>query len=92
MADNSVTEIPVTYDRYGRMNYHPDYHANHKKPWTSEDAQYLIENYDKVGPEEVSFTLERTIHTVMTYACSLRKNGKMPPVPANKPKHRRIGA
>jgi len=25
--------IPVTYDTYGRMQYHPDFHPNHGKPW-----------------------------------------------------------
>jgi hypothetical protein len=90
MAENIVTEIPVTYDRFGRMNYHPDYHANHKLPWSVEDTQYLIDNYDKIGPEEISLTLERTIHTVMTRAYELRRSGQMPPVPANKVKHRRV--
>lgn len=90
MAESIVTEIPITYDKYGRMNYHPEYHANHKKPWSTEDSQYLIDNYDKVGPEEISLTLERTIHTVMTRAYELRKSGQMPPVPAKKVKHRRV--
>jgi hypothetical protein len=90
MADNSVTETPVTYDRYGRMNYHPDFHANQGKPWTTKDIKYLVENYDSAGPEEVSFTLERTIHTIMTRAYELRKSGQMPPAPANKMKHKRI--
>ena len=92
MAESIETEIPVTYDRYGRMNYHPDYHANHKQPWSDDDTHYLIDNYDQVGPEEMSLTLERTIHTVMTRAYELRKSGKMPPVPVNKAKHRRMQA
>lgn len=89
MAEQIVTEIPVTYDKYGRMNYHPEFHSNHGKPWTNQDTKYLIENYDKIGPEEISLTLERTIHTVMTRAYQLRKSGQMQAVPLNKPKHRR---
>lgn len=85
-------EKPITYDRFGRMRYHPDYHENHGRPWLAKDEQYLIENYDVIGPEEVSFTLGRTIQTVMTYAFKLRRAGKMPPVPTKKKKHRRTFA
>jgi hypothetical protein len=70
--------MTVTYDRYGRMNYHPDYHAKQKLPWTNQDEKYLIENYESDGPEAISFALERTIHTVMTRAYELRKKGRMP--------------
>ena len=68
----------VSYDRYGRMNYHPDFHAKQASPWTTTDERYLVENYEKLGPEEVSFALERNIHTVMTRAYELRKKGMMP--------------
>jgi hypothetical protein len=67
----------VTYDRYGRMNYHPDFHGKQKMPWTTGDQKFLIENYEKQGPEQVSLALERTIHTVMTRAYELRKKGLM---------------
>lgn len=82
--------MPVTYDRYGRMNYHPDFHAKNKKPWTISDQKYLIENYEKIGPDSMSFTLERTIHTVMQRACELRKKGLMPKRSKNAPMHTRI--
>ncbi|MDP2205883.1 MAG: hypothetical protein Q8K65_06195 [Alphaproteobacteria bacterium] len=81
--------LPVTYDRYGRMNYHPDFHPNQRHPWTTTDQKYLIANYEKDGPEAVSFALGRTVHTVMTRACQLRKRGDMPK-PAARIKHRRI--
>lgn len=70
-------EIPVTYDKWGRMNFHPDYHGKQKTPWTTSDEKYLIENYAAIGPEQVSLALERTIHTVMTRAYALRKDGRM---------------
>ncbi len=79
----------VTYDKYGRMNYHPDFHANQGKSWTTADQQFLIDNYESMGPEQVSFALERTIHTVMTRAYELRKQGLMPK-PTKQVKHRRI--
>lgn len=68
----------VTYDRYGRMKYHPDFHPNHKLPWSLEDQKYLIDMYEKIGPDQVALTLGRTIGVVMTRAYELRKKGLMP--------------
>lgn len=68
----------ITYDRHGRMQYHPDYHHNHKKTWTNFDEKYLIENYSVIGPELTALGLGRTIGVVMTRAYELRKEGKMP--------------
>lgn len=80
-----------TYDRYGRMHYHPDFHPNHKKSWTTKDQQYLIDWYEKIGPDQVSLDLGRTIHVVQQKACMLRKRGLMPkPVKASKHKRTRF--
>jgi len=68
---------PVTYDKYGRMNYHPDYHDKNKQPWMAADQKFLIDNYYLMGPEQVSFALGRTIHTIMTRAYKLRKSGSL---------------
>lgn len=67
------------YDSQGRMRYDPEFHGKHKKPWTVSDEKYLIENYEKDGPEAVSFALERTIYTVAQRAKQLRDAGRMPP-------------
>lgn len=74
---NVTNAIPVTYDRYGRMRFHPDFHAKQGAPWTTGDEKFLIENYAAIGPEQVSFALERTVHTVMQRAFKLRKAGRM---------------
>lgn len=79
----------VTYDKYGRMQYHPEFHSNQGRPWNTVDQQYLIDNDESMGPEQVSFALERTIHTVMTRAYELRKKGLMPK-PQKKAHHRRM--
>lgn len=78
----------IQFDRYGRMQYHPEFHAKHKQPWTTTDQAFLIENYDTMGPEKVSLALERTIHTVYQRVCYLRRVGIMPK-PAKHQKHRR---
>ena len=70
--------MDVTYDRYGRMNYHPELHTNQGKPWLTTDEKFLIECYEKLGPDEVALVLGRTIHTVMNRAYELRKKGTMP--------------
>ena len=83
-----AVHAPITYDRYGRMRYHPEFHAKQTLPWTTIDERFLIENYEQIGPEEVSLALERTIQTVMTRAYELRKRGLMPK-PKRKVVHRR---
>lgn len=83
------SDIPVTYDAYGRMQYHPDFHLNHGLPWKTTDQKYLIERYVLDGPEQVSFALGRTIHTVMAKAWELRKLGLMPK-PTSVTHHRRL--
>lgn len=85
----SNKDIPVTYDAYGRMQYHPDFHPNHGLPWKTTEQTYLIERYELDGPEQVSFALGRTIHTVMAKAWELRKLGVMPK-PTKVTHHRRI--
>lgn len=82
-------DIPVTYDAYGRMQYHPDFHPNHGLPWKTTDQKYLIERYVLDRPEQVSFALGRTIHTVMGKAWELRKLGLMPK-PTSVTHHRRL--
>lgn len=71
-------DAPPVYDRHGRMQYHPAFHDRHGQPWTTTDQQFLIDHYDLLGPEQVSFALGRTIHTVMTRAYELRRDGLMP--------------
>ena len=66
-----------TFDRFGRMQFHPDFHPNHGKPWKTGEEQYLIDYYGKLGPEQVSLELGRTIHTVMQYARKLRRSGRL---------------
>ncbi|ELH7813096.1 hypothetical protein P3597_25545 [Vibrio parahaemolyticus] len=85
----NYNDIPVTYDALGRMRYHPDFHPNHGSPWKTTEQKYLIERYVLDGPEQVSFALGRTIHTVMSKACELRKLGLMPK-PVKLKHHRRV--
>lgn len=60
------------------MYFNPEFHAKNGTPWLGEDVRYLIQWYDKIGPEEMSFALERTIKTIQEKAYELRKKGLMP--------------
>ncbi|MBL1228734.1 hypothetical protein IW492_05745 [Enterococcus sp. BWB1-3] len=79
----------VTYDRFGRMDYCPELHPKKGEPWTKEDLDYLKEWYSTIGPEEMSFALERPVKAVMTKASLLglktnnyTKRIKKEPVPS----------
>lgn len=67
--------MKLQYDRWGRMKYCQELHFNQGKSWTKEDEEYLIEWYDKIGPDEMSFALGRTIGTIMTKVGKLRNQG-----------------
>ena len=69
--------MEVEYDRWGRMKYNPVFHENNGKTWTQEDLQYLIDWYDAIGVEEMSFALSRTMGTIQNKVADLRKSNRM---------------
>ncbi len=73
-----AVSLPVRYDKTGKMLYHPQLHGKRWKPWTTSEQAFLIENYEQIGPEQVSLALERTMQTVMTRVYELRRAGQMP--------------
>ncbi|MDO8729530.1 MAG: hypothetical protein Q7K26_06675 [bacterium] len=79
---------PVTYDKQGRMKYHPEFHAKQKQPWTTSEQKFLVENYELFGPEQISLEMERTVNTVMKRASDLRKKGLLKR-PEKKRNHKR---
>jgi len=75
---------PIAFDKQGRMQFHPEFHAKHGTPWTNHDQTYLLEQYVKLGPEEVSLALERPIGAIMRKYSVLRKKGLAPAEPKRK--------
>lgn len=65
----------ITFDKQGRMNYHPDFHPNHKTKFMLFDLIYLCKYYEVDGPRKISFALGRTEHTIMSKVAALRKSG-----------------
>ncbi|WP_231247444.1 MULTISPECIES: hypothetical protein [Clostridium] len=82
-------DLNINYDSQGRMFYNPQFHFNNGKAWSREDLQYLINWYDIIGPEEMSFALGRTIRTIESKVCILRKQGVMKKA-GNCIRHKRI--
>ena len=63
----------ITFDLQGRMNYHPEYHTNHRTRFSVDELVYMCKYYDIDGPRSVAFALGRTEHTVMCKISELRK-------------------
>lgn len=66
----------ITFDKLGRMNYHPDFHTNHRTPFTLDELIYMCKFYEIDGPRTVSFAIGRTEHTIMSKVSDLRKQGQ----------------
>ncbi|BBI32459.1 DNA-entry nuclease [Cohnella abietis] len=65
----------ITFDKLGRMNYHPDFHTNHKSRMSLDEIIYMCKYYEIDGPRTISFAIGRTEHTVMSKVYLLRKAG-----------------
>lgn len=63
------------YDKQGRLKYNPEIHFSQGTPWSISDKQYLIDWYDIIGPEEMSYALGRTEYSIVNYVFLLKKQG-----------------
>lgn len=69
-------EQPINYDKYGRMIYHPDYHENHKQPYTESDKEYLCKYWEVDHRQSLSFALGKPEHSLATKVWQLKKERK----------------
>lgn len=65
----------ITYDNLGRMRYHPEFHPNHKKPFTIDEMIYVSKFHGIDSPRTLSFALGRTEYTIANLITVLRKSG-----------------
>jgi len=65
----------VTYTKCGKMNYHPEFHPNHKQPFTEEEIEYLCKFYETDGAKTISLALGRTEKTVSSKYGQLKRAG-----------------
>ncbi len=70
------TDEGVKYDKYGRMLYHPEFHPNHKKPYTEEELEYLCKFWDFDDRKTMSFALGRPETSISTKVTELMKQNK----------------
>lgn len=64
----------ITYDKHGRMQYHPEFHFSHAKPF-SEELEYICKFYEVDHARTISFAIGRTEHTIRSKVDYLRKKG-----------------
>ncbi|MEK3771111.1 DNA-entry nuclease [Paenibacillus sp. FSL R5-0887] len=65
----------ITYDGSGRMEFHPDFHPNHGKPFTQEDLEYLCTFYGVDDARALSFALGKTEHVCRVKFAKLKAQG-----------------
>ncbi|CAM5662992.1 DNA-entry nuclease OS=Lysinibacillus sphaericus OX=1421 GN=LS41612_04505 PE=4 SV=1 [Lysinibacillus sphaericus] len=63
----------ITYDKYGRMQYHPEFHFSHGKPFSESELEYICKFYEVNYTRMISFAIGRTEHTIRSKVDSLRK-------------------
>nr|WP_236870897.1 DNA-entry nuclease [Brevibacillus laterosporus] len=66
----------ITFDRFNRMKFHPDFHPNQGKPYTTEELEYLCKFYEIDHGRTLSFSLGRTEHTLRSKVDKLKKEDK----------------
>lgn len=65
----------IQVDKYGRMLYHPEFHPNHKKPFTEEELEYLCKFWEYDGRRTMSYALGRPERNLQSLVSKLRKKG-----------------
>jgi hypothetical protein len=65
-----------TYDSCGRIQYNPELHPNHKRPYKLSELEYLCKYWQRGKRREISFALGRTEATLADKVCKLRKAGQ----------------
>ena len=66
----------ITFDKQGRMDYHPEFHTTHGDPITPEEKIYIAKYYDVDDARTLGFALGKTEKSVMSYASKMRKSGE----------------
>ncbi|QDX91118.1 DNA-entry nuclease (plasmid) [Brevibacillus laterosporus] len=57
------------------MQFHPDFHSNQGKPYTTEELEYLCRFYEHDHTRTIAFALGRTESTLRKKVDRLRQDG-----------------
>lgn len=71
--DEDERKEGITFDKLGRMQYHPDFHDQHKKPFITSDNIYLCKYYEIDGARTIGFALGKTEASIANQICLLKK-------------------
>jgi hypothetical protein len=72
----STSETGIEINKHGRMLYHPEFHFNHRKPFTEEELEYLCKFYEVDHTRSPGFALGKTEHTLRAKVNYLKKIGR----------------
>ena len=70
-----MEQVEISYDRHGRMQYHPEFHFSHGKSFTESDLEYICKFYDFDNTRNLAFAIGKTEHAIRTKVAELRTNG-----------------
>ncbi|KIL42102.1 hypothetical protein SD70_02660 [Gordoniibacillus kamchatkensis] len=71
-----AVEVPIEYDKWGRMKYHPEFHFNHKKPYSTKESAYIVQNYRRGEVKNLALIIGRTEHCIRSKVDYFRKTGQ----------------
>lgn len=64
------------FDSQGRMQYNPDFHFSHGKPFTESDLEYMCKYYEIDGTKLMSLALGKTEMTIESKIRKLKKQNR----------------
>jgi hypothetical protein len=70
-----AVETEFLINKHNRMEYHPEFHPNHGKPFTKSDLEYLCKFWEIDHRRTIAFALGRTEATCASKINRLRKEG-----------------
>lgn len=65
----------VKFDRCRRMVYHPEYHFNHKEPFTTQEVAYMCTMHGKMNLQDLGYALGRTPAAIAQRISQLKRKG-----------------
>lgn len=66
----------ITYDNAGRMKYHPDFHPNHNKSFTTDELEYICLYHKCDDMRSISYAIGRTENACRSALAIMKKDGQ----------------
>lgn len=70
-----VLDDDITYDKLGRMQYHPEFHFSHGEPYSESDLEYICKFYDFDHARALAFAIGKMEHSIRVKVDFLKKRG-----------------